>query len=93
MKRRTWLFSAAGATGALIVGWGLLPPRSRTGSGRLWPPAEGQIALNGWIKVLPDGGVVLAMARSEMGQGVYTALPMLVAEELDLPLSRIRSRP
>ncbi|MBA4328515.1 MAG: acylaldehyde oxidase [Polaromonas sp.] len=90
MSRRTWLFSAAAATGALVVGWGLLPPRSRTGSGRLWPPVEGDVALNGWIKVLPDGSVVLAMARSEMGQGVHTALAMLVAEELDLPLSRIR---
>jgi len=90
MKRRTWLFSAAGATGALIVGWGLLPPRSRTGSGRLWPPIEGESALNGWIKVLTDGSVVLAMPRSEMGQGVFTALPMLVAEELDVPVSRIR---
>lgn len=89
MKRRTWLLSAAGAAGALIVGWGVLPPRSRTGSGRLWPPAEGQVALNGWIKIRSDGSVLLAMPRSEMGQGVHTALPMLVAEELDVPLSRI----
>jgi len=89
MKRRTWLFSAAGATGALIVGWGLLPPRSRTGSGRIWPPAAGEVALNGWIKILADGAVVLAMPRSEMGQGVFTALPMLVAEELDVALDRV----
>ncbi|MDW5444687.1 xanthine dehydrogenase family protein molybdopterin-binding subunit [Polaromonas sp. SM01] len=89
MKRRTYLLSAAGAAGALIVGWGMLPPRSRTGSGRLWLPSEGDIALNGWIKMRPDGSAVLAMARSEMGQGVSTALPMLAAEELDLPLSRI----
>ena len=90
MRRRTWLLSAAGAAGALIVGWGVLPPRSRTGSGRLWPPTDGEVALNGWIKILPDGSVVLAMPRSEMGQGVFTALPMLAAEELDVPLSRIR---
>ncbi len=89
MKRRTWLLSAAGAAGALVVGWAVLPPRSRTGSGRLWPPTEESIALNGWIKIRPDGAVVLAMARSEMGQGVHTALPMLVAEELDVPLARI----
>lgn len=89
MKRRTWLLSAAGAAGALIVGWGILPPRSRTGSGRLWPPAGGQVALNGWIKIRPDGSVVVAMPRSEMGQGVHTALPMLVAEELDMPLARV----
>ncbi len=90
MKRRTWLLGAAGLTGALIVGWGMLPARSRTGSGRVWPPKEGEIALNGWIKILPDGSVVLAMPRSEMGQGVHTALPMLVAEELDVQLSAIR---
>lgn len=89
MKRRAWLLSAAGAAGALVVGWGALPPRSRIGSGRLWPPAEGHVALNGWIKITTDGSVVLAMARSEMGQGVHTALPMLVAEELDVPLSRV----
>ena len=87
MKRRIWLLSAAGA---LVVGWGVLPQRSRTGSGRLWPPAEGEVALNGWIKTLPDGAVVLAMSRSEMGQGVHTALSMLAAEERDVALERIR---
>ncbi|MDP1740492.1 molybdopterin cofactor-binding domain-containing protein [Polaromonas sp.] len=90
MKRRTWMLSAAGAAGALVVGWGVLPQRSRTGSGRLWPRAEGEVALNGWIKILPDGAVVLAMPRSEMGQGVHTALAMLAAEELDVALARIR---
>lgn len=82
MKRRTWLLGAAGAAGALVVGWGVLPQRSRTVSGRLWPPAEGEVALNGWIKILPDGALVLAMPRSEMGQGVHTALSMLAAEAL-----------
>jgi isoquinoline 1-oxidoreductase beta subunit len=51
---------------------------------------EGDIALNGWIKIAKDGSVVLAMHRSEMGQGIHNALSMLVAEELDVPLSQIR---
>ena len=91
MKRRTLLISGAGALGALVVGWGVLPARSRLGSGKLWPidKADTSIALNGWIKITPDGGVVLAMPRSEMGQGVHTALAMLVAEELDVPLARV----
>ena len=91
MKRRALLLSGAGALGALVVGWGVLPARSRLGSGKLWPidKTDISIALNGWIKITPDGGVVLAMARSELGQGVHTALAMLVAEELDLPLSRV----
>ena len=90
MKRRTWLLSALGATGALVVGWGVLPARSRLGTPDLMLPTEGDVALNGWIKVTADGSVVLAMPRSEMGQGVHTALAMLVAEELDVPLSRVK---
>lgn len=90
MKRRTWLLSAAGTAGALVVGWSILPARSRLGSPELMLPVAGDVALNGWIKIAADGGVVLAMARSEMGQGVYTALPMLAAEELDVPLEHVR---
>jgi isoquinoline 1-oxidoreductase subunit beta len=90
MKRRTMLLTAAGAAGVLVVGWGVLPQRSRLGSGGLMLPAEGQFALNGWIKIATDGTVVLAMPRSEMGQGVHTSLPMLAAEELDVPLSAVR---
>src|SRR3954463_7740884 len=86
MRRRTLLLGGAAAGTALIVGWGVMPARSRLGAGALMLPGEGDIALNGWIKVAPDGGVILAMPRSEMGQGVYTALPMLAAEELDVPL-------
>jgi len=94
MKRRAWLFSAAGAAGALLVGWGMLPARSRVGSAaHPWPASAAPdltgVVFNGWIKIRPDGGVVLAMPRSEMGQGVHTALAMLVAEELDVPLARV----
>ena len=90
MKRRTWLLSALGATGALVVGWGAMPARSRMGSPESMLKTEGDVALNGWIKIAKDGRVLLAMPRSEMGQGVHTALAMLVAEELDVPLSRVR---
>ena len=90
MKRRTWILSALGASGALVVGWSVLPARSRLGDGTLMLSTEGDIALNGWIKISPLGDAVLAMPRSEMGQGVHTALAMLAAEELDLPLTRVR---
>ena len=93
MKRRTWILSALGATGALVVGWGVMPQRSRTGSADLMLPSEGAVALNGWIQIAKDGTVLLAMPRSEMGQGVHTALAMLVAEELDVPLDKVRLVP
>ncbi|MEO7336283.1 MAG: molybdopterin cofactor-binding domain-containing protein [Caldimonas sp.] len=93
MRRRGFLLSGLAGAGALLVGWGLLPPRSRLGSADTLPLVEGEVGLNGWIKIASDGTVVLAMNRSEMGQGVHTALAMLVAEELDVPLGRVRLIP
>ncbi|MEN9539337.1 MAG: hypothetical protein RLZZ126_1572 [Pseudomonadota bacterium] len=91
MKRRTWILGGIGAAGALVVGWSVAPMRSRIGKAQhMAAPQQGEVALNGWIKIASDGAVILAMARAEMGQGVHTALPMLVAEELDVPLARVR---
>ena len=90
MKRRAWLLGTTAGAGALLLGWAALPQRSRLGLGALMQPGEGDMPLNGGIKILPDSGVVLAMPRSEMGQGVHTALPQLAAEELDVPLSSVR---
>lgn len=90
MRRRTWLLSGVGAAGALVLGWGLMPPRSRLGSAGTLPVVAGEVGLNGWIKIAADGQVVLAMPRSEMGQGVHTGLAQLVAEELDVPLHTVR---
>ncbi|WP_343625052.1 xanthine dehydrogenase family protein molybdopterin-binding subunit [Roseateles puraquae] len=93
MKRRTWLLAGLGAAGALVVGWGALPPRSRLGKAHTLPVVDGEVGLNGWIKVAADGHVVLAMNRSEMGQGVHTGLAQLVAEELDVPLHTVALTP
>src|SRR5690606_6175693 len=90
MKRRHFLLGAIGAGGALVVGWGLLPPRGRLGTAELLPPSAGRIALNAWVRIGEDGSASLVMPRVEMGQGVHTAIPMLLAEELRLPLERIR---
>jgi isoquinoline 1-oxidoreductase beta subunit len=89
VKRRNMLLLGAGAAGALVVGWGVLPPRSRLGAPDTPAPAEGAVGLNGWLRIDPDGSVRLAMNRSEMGQGVHTALAMLVAEELDVTLAQV----
>jgi isoquinoline 1-oxidoreductase beta subunit len=91
MKRRTLILSGLGSAAALVVGWGVLPPRSRQGDAQTLPPLQGDVGLNGWIRIAAaDGHVILAMNRSEMGQGVHTALAMLVAEELDVPLAGVR---
>jgi isoquinoline 1-oxidoreductase beta subunit len=90
MKRRNLILSGLGLTGALIVGWGVMPPRSRLGKPDNMLSTDGDVALNGWIKIAKDGSIVLAMHRSDMGQGIHNALAMLVAEELDVSLKNVR---
>ncbi|MGC2029901.1 MAG: xanthine dehydrogenase family protein molybdopterin-binding subunit, partial [Steroidobacteraceae bacterium] len=51
-------------------------------------PAGGQ--LNAWLKIAGDNSITIIVDRSEMGQGVYTALPMLLAEELNINFDAIR---
>jgi len=45
---------------------------------------------NAFVRVAPDGSVTVLLAHSEMGQGIWTSLAMLVAEELDCDWSKIR---
>src|SRR5258706_8179880 len=50
----------------------------------------GTFAPNGFIRINPTGTVTLIMPMAEMGQGVYTALSMLLAEELEVGLDQIQ---
>jgi isoquinoline 1-oxidoreductase subunit beta len=90
MKKRTFLLGAIAATGAVVVGWAIMPPRQRLLSATPLSLKNGEIALNGWIRLSTDGSVGLVMPRSEMGQGVHTGLAMLVAEELNCNLNQIK---
>src|SRR5580658_7076514 len=49
-------------------------------------PAE----VGAWIVIDPDDSVTIRVSKSEMGQGIYTALPMLVAEELGCDWQKVR---
>ena len=89
--RRRFLLGGLAAGTALVVGWGAAPPRQRlraTAEGAV--QHAGTVALNGWVAISPDGTIDVVVPRSEMGQGVHTALPVLLAEELDAPLEAVR---
>lgn len=53
-------------------------------------PARKPPAPNAFIRIAPDDSVTVLLAHSEMGQGIWTTLPMLVAEELDCDWSKVR---
>jgi len=78
------------ATGALVVGWGVLPARQRLMTSSPLPDIKDQPAFNGWVRIGADDSVTVVMARSEMGQGVYTGLAMLLADELDARWDQVR---
>ena len=93
MKRRTFLLAGLGAGGALVLGWALVPPRQRLRGATDPEVGEGAIALNGWLAIHPDGTVTVVSPKAEMGQGIHTALAMLVAEELDADWATVRVAP
>lgn len=80
--RRAWLVAGVAAGGGLVVGCAP-SPASRLGDKAVFPARGDELALNGWVKISKTGRVVVASPRAEMGQGVHTALAMLVAEELE----------
>ncbi len=67
-----------GTVAGVAVAWGVWPRDGRAGL----PVADGETAFGGWIKIGSDGHIVVAVPQCEHGQGVYTALPQIVADEL-----------
>jgi isoquinoline 1-oxidoreductase beta subunit len=91
LNRRSFLKGTA-AGGGLLLGLHLaLPTRAETAAGEAAEPTP-PFAPNAWIRIEPTGGIAFIVARSEMGQGVMTALPMLIAEELGVGLDQITVR-
>jgi len=85
LSRRTFLKTATAAGGGLMVG-AYLPLR-----GSSVVDAAGSFEPNIWIRINADNTVRIMLTMLEMGQGVMTSMPMLVAEELDFDWSMIRT--
>lgn len=79
--RRDFIRLMAASGGALLLGVRF----SRAGE---FPTEE--FRPNAWVRIEPDGSVVILLGKTEMGQGVQTALPMILAEELDADYASVR---
>jgi len=86
IKRREFLQGSAVVAGALTLGF-YIPGKSRAGE---IADSDGDFAPNAYIRIATDNTVTIMMAKAEMGQNVFTVLPMIVAEELDVDLQKVR---
>ena len=86
-SRREFLKTGAVVTGGLVIAFTV--PGARRFAGAERAPA-GPFAPNAFLRVGTDDSVTVLLAHSEMGQGIWTTLPMLIAEELDADWSRIK---
>src|SRR5262245_53023515 len=85
VSRRFLLTGAALAAGALLV-----PIAVRTG--RAAAPDDAEHEITDWIMIATTGEVTLGLSQPEVGQGSYTALPQILAEELDADWERVSVR-
>jgi isoquinoline 1-oxidoreductase subunit beta len=76
--------------GALVIGWSAAPQRRRLTTAHPLSVIDGQVALNGWVKLSADGAVTVMMSQAEMGQGAHTGLAMLLADEMDANWEQVK---
>src|SRR5881409_1530789 len=81
MERRAFLQTAGTVGAGLVIGF-RIPTRGEQ------EPAP--FAPNAWLRIGPDDSVLVIVDRSEMGQGVTTSLPMLLAEELEADWTKVQ---
>ena len=83
-SRRDFLKTSAIVSGGLLMELGLSGVLNQAqAAGTVHTP-------NAWVHIADNNTITLISARSEMGQGVYTSMPMLIAEELHVKLSQIK---
>jgi isoquinoline 1-oxidoreductase beta subunit len=88
LNRRDFLKTGASAGAALVVGFHLSPAAlAASAADQEKKPAN---PFTAWVRITPDNQVTLILGKSEMGQGVMTALPMILAEELYLDWKQVR---
>ena len=81
VSRREFVVAGVAAGAGLVVGFYL--PHGKTNNGKEF------FSPNAYLRITPDNKITIVVARSEMGQGVRTALPMILAEELEADWKQI----
>ena len=89
MVSRRGVLAGAAVGGGLVVAWALWP---RSFQSPLAPDTD-EASFDAWLKIAPDGVVTVAVPQLEMGQGVSTILPQLIAVELGADWRQVAVQP
>lgn len=84
LTRRTFLRVSAATGGGMLLGLYAEPLRAAV-AGLAPSPTRADFVPNAYIRIAPDGAVTLMAKNPEVGQGIKTSLPMIIAEELEVP--------
>jgi isoquinoline 1-oxidoreductase subunit beta len=88
LSRRRFLSVSAAVGGGLLIGFTTDPSIGAAGAAQ--SVANPPFTPNAFVRIGSDGQIVLTMPYVEMGQGTYTSIPMLIAEELEVDLKQVR---
>src|SRR6266511_5845634 len=94
INRRQFMITTSVVGGALVLGFFLPSQKAEAAiiAEKPWtPPTEGGTEVNAWLVIGNDDTVTIRVAQSEMGEGVFTSMPMLVAEELECDWTKVRA--
>jgi isoquinoline 1-oxidoreductase beta subunit len=93
LDRRDFLVRSAAVGGAMVLGFYVPPANARTApiEGQPWYRDAMVPELNAWLTIAPDDTVTIRVAQTEMGTGVFTSCPMMIAEELQCDWSKVRA--
>jgi isoquinoline 1-oxidoreductase beta subunit len=91
ITRRTFLRCSLAAGGGLMIGFHVPTALAKVVSADpTIAPAQG-LEVNAWLTINPEGIVTIRVPHSEQGQGSLTSVPMMIAEELDVPWQDVRA--
>jgi isoquinoline 1-oxidoreductase subunit beta len=101
LPRRQFLAVALSSAGGLAIGLGRAadgapaPPELVRSESVPWPAVSSALGpgveMGAWLVIEPDNSVVIRVSKAEMGQGIFTSLPMIVAEELGCAWTSVRA--
>ncbi len=83
-SRRNFIKTASSITGGLVIGFNWFSANSMEAAQIIDPRFAGSLEFNSYLAIEPTGKVIIFSPNPEIGQGIKTAFPLIVAEELDV---------